>query len=112
MIHSIVGRSSDLIVSPGGKLLHGEFFTHLFYKIEGVYQFRVVQETSTDLKAQIVPGPRFNKQVALPFLDETIRREGDPKFRIRFELADFLPPAPSGKYRFTISHVPFIHDKT
>jgi phenylacetate-CoA ligase len=106
LLHSIAGRKVDVITSPSGKMLHGEFFTHLFYKIKGVYQFRVIQETRTDLHVQLVPGPRFDQQEALAFLESTIRQHGDPAFRVQFELCTYLPPAPSGKHRFTISHVP------
>lgn len=106
LLSSIVGRKADVITSPSGKLLHGEFFTHLFYKLGGVYQFRVVQETRADLRVQVVPGPGFDQQRAMPFLEDTIHRHGDPAFLVRFELCDHLPPAASGKYRFTISHVP------
>lgn len=106
LLRSIVGRKTDIITSPSGKLLHGEFFTHLFYNLSGVYQFRVVQETRTDLRIQLVPGPGFDQPAALAFLEHTIHRHGDPAFQVRFELCDQLAPAASGKHRFTISHVP------
>jgi phenylacetate-CoA ligase len=102
----VLGRSSDLITSPAGKLLHGEFFTHLFYKLNGIYQFRVIQETHPDLHIQIVPGPGFDRQAAFTFLEEAIHLHGDPAFRVHFELRNHLPSAASGKYRFTVSYVP------
>ncbi len=106
LLEAIVGRTSDVITSPAGKLLHGEFFTHLFYKVPGVQQFRVIQETRTDLRVQIVPSAAFERERVLRFLEETIHQHADPAFEIHFELRDTLPPASSGKYRFTISHVP------
>lgn len=106
LLTSIVGRTADVITSPGGKLLHGEFFTHLFYKLAGVRQFRVIQETLPRLRIQIVPEPDFNQQEVCTFLEETIHQHGDPGFDIAFELCTDIPAGPSGKYRFTISHVP------
>jgi phenylacetate-CoA ligase len=106
LLDSVVGRTIDTISSPSGKLLHGEFFTHLFYKVPGVAQFRVVQNTIRDLLVQIVPREGFDQQTAAVFLEKSIHQHGDPKFAIRFELHDYLPPASSGKYRFTVSHVP------
>lgn len=106
LMDSINGRITDVITSPSGKLLHGEFFTHLFYKIGGVYQFRVVQETRGDLLIQIVPGSGFDRRAAFSFLECTIHQQGDPAFRVRFDVRDSLPPTPSGKYRFTVSQVP------
>jgi phenylacetate-CoA ligase len=106
LMDSIVGRTSDVITSPSGRLLHGEFFTHLFYKLDGIHQFRVVQETRRNLHVQIVPGPGFDQEGSLRYLEDTILRQGDRAFVVRFELCDRLPPSPSGKFRFTISHVP------
>ena len=105
LLESVVGRCSDIISSPSGKLLHGEFFTHLFYKIPGVYQFRVAQETIEDLRIQISPGPDFDPSAACAFLVDAIRKHADPAFRVSFEMCDHLPPASSGKYRFTVSNI-------
>jgi phenylacetate-CoA ligase len=106
LLESVLGRTSDFITSPSGKLIYGEFFTHLFYKIQGVYQFRVIQETTADLTVQIASGPDFDQQAALKYIEDAIHEHGDPAFRVRFELADQLPASSSGKYRFTLSKVP------
>jgi phenylacetate-CoA ligase len=106
LMHSVEGRVTDVIISPSGKLLHGEFFTHLFYGLDGIEQFRVVQETVTDLRIQIVPGRNFEKEKTLMRLRETIHHHGDPEFEIYFEFQSYIPPAPSGKYRFTVSNLP------
>lgn len=106
LLESVMGRTTDVITSPSGKLLHGEFFTHLFYKLPSVRQFRVVQKTRVDLLVQVVPGPGFDQHASFTFLEKAIHRYGDPGFQVRFELCDHIPPASSGKYRFTISHVP------
>ncbi len=106
LISSVAGRTTDIVTSPSGKLLHGEFFTHLFYKIKGVYQFRVVQETRAHLHVQIVPSSEFDQQATLKYLEDTIHQHGDPNFKVRFELCNTLSPTASGKYRFTVSRVP------
>lgn len=105
-LQTIVGRRHDLITSPSGRLLPGGFFSHLFYQRSGIHQFRVIQETYTDLVVQIVPGPSFEQQASFKFLEEKIHHLGDPEFQIRFELHDHLPTNASGKYRFIVSQVP------
>lgn len=102
----VEGRSADVITTPSGKLLHGEFFTHLFYKLDGVRQFQVVQETREHLTIKIEPMSTFKKEEALHFLEETIHQHGDAAFTLTFELVDKIPVASSGKFRFTISRVP------
>lgn len=106
LLTTMVGRAADVITSPSGKLLHGEFFTHLFYKIHGVEQFRVAQETRAELRIQLVPSADCDRAKVARFLEATIHQHADPAFRIRFEWCDRLPPAASGKYRFTLSSVP------
>ncbi len=105
VMQGVVGRTTDIITAPSGKLLHGEFFTHLFYKIQGVQQFRVIQETLEELHIQLAPGPGFDQQKVFSFLEDVIHTHGDPAFQVKFFLFDALPPAASGKYRFTISKV-------
>jgi phenylacetate-coenzyme A ligase PaaK-like adenylate-forming protein len=105
VMKSVQGRSADVITAPNGRLIHGEFFTHLFYKFDGVKQFRVEQESVTDLRIQISPSDSFDPAV-LRELEELIHAHGDPRFNVRFELLDHIPPAASGKFRFTVSQVP------
>lgn len=102
----VEGRSADVITTPSGKLLHGEFFTHLFYKLDGVRQFQVVQETREQLAVKIEPMTAFKRDEALRFLEETIHQHGDPAFMVSFELVDHIPVSGSGKFRFTVSKVP------
>jgi phenylacetate-coenzyme A ligase PaaK-like adenylate-forming protein len=102
----VEGRSADVITTPSGKLLHGEFFTHLFYKVDGVRQFQVIQDTREHLTIKIEPMSAFRQEEAQRFLEETIHQHGDPAFTITFELVDKIPVASSGKFRFTISLVP------
>jgi phenylacetate-CoA ligase len=102
----VEGRSADVITTPSGKLLHGEFFTHLFYKLEGVRQFQVIQETREQLIVKIEPMSTFHQAEALRFLEDTIHQHGDPAFNITFEVVDRIPVSSSGKFRFTMSRVP------
>jgi phenylacetate-CoA ligase len=98
------GRLVDIIVSPSGKLLHGEFFTHLFYKTQGIRQFQVIQETPQDLCVKIVPGDGFSP-ATLQFLEQAIHDHADRDFVVHFELCDQIPLSASGKYRFTMSRI-------
>jgi len=104
LIRRIIGRTVEVVRSPGGKLLDGEFFTHLFYRVKGVRQFQVVQETPKQLVIKIIPGEGYRSDV-LAFLTTKILKYGDPAFEIRFELVDRIPPLRSGKRAFVISKV-------
>jgi phenylacetate-CoA ligase len=100
----IVGRVADTIISPSGKLIHGEFFTHLFYKMRDVLQFKVVQETPRDLHIKIVPDKIFHPGT-MEKLRGLILEHGDQDFNVEFEVCEKIPVSASGKYRFVESKV-------
>jgi phenylacetate-CoA ligase len=102
-LESIVGRTSDVIVSPGGVLLHGIFFVRLFNGTP-VRRFRVDQETPRRLRVRVVPSAEYNDEVRRRITSQ-ILDHGDRGFEIGWEVVDNIPPAPSGKFRFTVSHV-------
>src|SRR5205823_12037496 len=54
LLAEILGRKSDFIVAPSGKIIHGEFFTHLFYDIPEVANFQVSQASLSQLRVEIV----------------------------------------------------------
>lgn len=106
LMEVLEGRSTDIITTPSGKLLHGEFFTHLFYKLPAVRQFQVVQKKIDVLEIKIVPMTGFNRDATLKHLEETIKSHADPEFKISFSLQEKISPSSSGKFRFVFSEVP------
>ncbi len=110
LIEKVLGRKCDIITSPSGKLLHGEFFTHLFYGVEGVAQFQVIQKTLTNLEVKIVPNQDFSRERVVKSLRDAIFRYGDERFNVIFRVCDKIPPVISGKQIFTMSEVPMEWD--
>jgi phenylacetate-CoA ligase len=105
LLERVVGRTVEIITSPSGKLIDGEFFTHLFYKVKGVRQFQVVQEDRNLLVIKIVRAEDFEAS-ALSFLESKIKEHGDPEFEMRFDFVDHIPSLSSGKRAFVLSKVP------
>jgi len=105
LMEVVDGRSTDMILSPSGRILHGEFFTHLFYSLEGVRQFQVVQKTVENLEIKIVPTAGFNWPVSTAFLERMIKEQGDLEFEVLFKKVTHIPSAKSGKFRFVYSEV-------
>ncbi|HEV8536565.1 MAG TPA: hypothetical protein VGR87_12755 [Candidatus Limnocylindria bacterium] len=102
-LESVVGRSSDLIVSPGGVLLHSLFFLKLFYGTP-VQRFRVEQETHSRLRVRVVPKAQYSDDVRRR-VSSQILAHGDPGFEVIWEVVDELPRTAGGKFRVTVSHV-------
>lgn len=102
-LQSVLGRTSDLIVSPRGTLLHALFFMRIFDN-SPVYRFRVDQETPTRLRVRVVPTAQYSDDVRRR-VTALILEHGDREFDVVWEVVTDLPPSASGKYRFTESHV-------
>jgi phenylacetate-CoA ligase len=102
-LESVLGRTSDLIVTPGGGLLHGLFFMRVFYNTP-VHRFRVEQETLRRLRVRVVPAADYTDGVRQR-VTSLIQTRGDPNFEVIWEVMDEIPPSPSGKFRYTVSHL-------
>jgi phenylacetate-CoA ligase len=104
VLEDLLGRSSDLIRTPRGDIVHGEFFTHLFYGRSDIRQFQVHQTALDRLVVRYVPIGEPSKA----FIDELpamIRARLGENVRVVMESCAQIPVPPSGKHRFTISDV-------
>jgi len=101
MVERICGRTTDMIVVDG-KYIHGEFFTHLFYKRPDIRQFQVVQEREKSLK--IIVAPR-DAAVNIDDIIARIREKVGHTVDIETLFTDHIDATATGKYRFTISKV-------
>ena len=106
-IRGLRGRVSDMLTTPDGTKVHGEYFSHLFYNTPSVLEFRVVQETARD----IVVWLRLRDQITrLPAVElDPLRRAFTdlfgPNVALDVRVVDEIPKTASGKHRFTESRV-------
>jgi phenylacetate-CoA ligase len=104
VLKELLGRSTDLIRTPDGEVIHGEFFTHLFYGQEEIKAFQIHQTAKDRLVVRLVP----TGDIPVRFLEELIEkitaRVGDG-VKVEVEFRTAIKALPSGKFRFTISDV-------
>ena len=105
LIEKLQGRLSDIIRSPGGRLIHGEFFTHLFYDVRHLSRFQVKQIRSDHLEIRLVASDGFSLSDQQT-IERAILTHGDAAFRITWLRVDEIPSGQSGKYRFIIPAPP------
>jgi phenylacetate-CoA ligase len=98
------GRSSDLIRTPRGEIVHGEYFTHLFYGTGRVRQFQVHQTALDRIVIRYVPSDARHPELT-PGVVERIRDRLGAELNVEVEACERIPIPPSGKHRFTISDV-------
>jgi phenylacetate-CoA ligase len=104
-LSALEGRIGDFIRTPAGHAIHGEFFTHLFYGVQGVARFQVRQTSPTDLRILVEPAGQPQAEEL-----ERIRRAAAEHFGARdpsavtLEIVKAIAPSPSGKHRFVLPY--------
>lgn len=110
-LQAVYGRTADMITTPSGRLIHGEFFSHLFYKLPGVRQFRVEQPSLAEIVITVSPTEALTAKTEA-FLRGVISSHGDPSLKVYFRPVERIDPNASGKFRFTVSSVPVTLGRT
>lgn len=104
LLERVWGRSSDFIVTRTGKLIHGEYFTHLFYHVPQVSSFQVVQQSLDDVHVSVVLHPGIN-EFSFDTLRDKMSKSLGQGVRCEINVVESIPRSSSGKHRFTISQV-------
>jgi phenylacetate-CoA ligase len=102
-----VSRVSDNFVFPGGKVVHGEFFTHLMYGSDGVASFQFHQTSMHEITLSIVPGPgsESGRKAAIDKAMAEVEKLAPGVVRWTIREVDEIPLSRAGKHRFTRSDV-------
>ena len=97
------GRICDLIITPSGRYLPGEFFPHLFKEVSAhVEQYQIIQQSLAELIIKIVANDSFGDSQRA-YLEKKIREKVGLEMEITFQMVKEIPPETSGKHRITIS---------
>ncbi|MFQ5719572.1 MAG: phenylacetate--CoA ligase family protein [Acidobacteriota bacterium] len=98
----VCGRTSDFIVAPDGRRIHGEFFTHLFYGSRHVREFTVAQEATGAIVVSVV-GDGDGLAGEMETLVTAVRAHLGERTEVVYRHVAALPAAASGKRRFVSS---------
>lgn len=98
----ILGRTSDFVVGADGRLIHGEFFTHLFYGRSAVRGFAVMQAADGPVVVEVA-GEGSALERDLREVEERIRTRLGTGIAVRTVRVERIAPPPSGKTRFVRS---------
>jgi phenylacetate-CoA ligase len=99
------GRVLDVIRTPGGRMLPGEYFPHLMKEVAAqVQRFQVVQASLSKLLIRIVPTSAFNSDTH-EYIRSRVALVMGRDVEVEIKLVERIEPSASGKYRPTISMV-------
>jgi phenylacetate-CoA ligase len=104
IIEKIIGRDTDLVRTPGGKVLVVHSFTGIFEHIPEISQFRITQEHLEGIIIEFVAGFGFHEKL-LDVIRERIVQNINEPFRIEFIERNEIPPSASGKPQMIISKI-------
>ncbi len=101
-----VARISDNFVLPNGRVLHGEYFTHLMYGSSGIAMFQFHQTSPNTIVLWVVPnaGAANERTGFVRNVVEQISKL-DPAVAVDVRETDAIPLSSTGKHRFTRSDV-------
>jgi phenylacetate-CoA ligase len=102
LVERIDGRRLDMIRTPDGRMLPGEFFPHLMKEFAFVQQFQVVQRRRDAVEVSIVPTATVD-EAALATLRKEINGALGGQVRVETKVVENIPLTASGKRRVTIS---------
>ena len=105
-IKQIFGRHTDHFVLKDGTLVHGEYFTHLFYFQNWVQKFRVEQENFDEISCIVVlNGKNSPPKKDLLSVEEKIKLVMGKNCKINWQFKKNIKNSKSGKYIYTYSKV-------
>jgi phenylacetate-CoA ligase len=103
-----VARTSDNFVMPDGRVVHGEFFTHLMYGSRGIQTFQFHQTAPDQITLWVVPSGEGDREARARTLAEAVAQiKGLTPAPVTVEVreTDSIPLSTAGKHRFTRSDV-------
>lgn len=103
LLKEVMGRQQEILKTPEGKYVHGGFFSHLFWEIEGVKEFQIIQKKLDNIIINIVIEESFDEK-QLNLIKEIIRTKSK-EWNIEFQYVDKIDRTKNGKYKYVISEL-------
>ena len=100
-----VARVSDSFILPNGRVIHGEYFTHLMYGSEGIDRFQFHQTAPDRIVIRYVPSATGSASATLRAAVEQVEALAPDLIGVTVEQVSDIPLSSAGKHRFTRSDV-------
>jgi len=105
LIKLIEGRSDDFITLPSGKIISPILLEVSLKKINGICQYKLVQEKIDTFNVQIVKGQDF-REARIDEFERVLRRILGSDIQVNINVVDEIYREKSGKIRSIISKLP------
>ncbi len=104
LLQEIQGRATDFIVAQDGTVLHGLALIYVLRDLDGVKEFKIIQEDIDNILVQIDADERYVKDNEEIIRNEFAKRLGQG-IHIDIAYVDAIKKEKSGKFRYVVSKV-------
>lgn len=101
----VAGRTQDMIRTADGRTIHGAYFSHLLYDVEGIAQYQFVQESRTEFRLRVRGAQGVADRHRAQWI-HTLEEKLGAGSRVVVEQVEAIPVLPSGKRTYILSHLP------
>lgn len=101
-LKKITGRITDHFVNENGTVIHGEYFTHLFYLRDWVESFQVIQEDYHRIGISLILRDNPN-EYEMKDIENNIKLVMGQDCQIRWDFVDEITKTSQGKHLYTRS---------
>lgn len=105
LMKCVEGRTADFILARDGRMVHGEYFTHLFYGIRGMKQFQFLQKSLDLVEIRVIKDDHWEPSQEPKIVKKIKEYMQDQELKIKLMFVEQIPAPRSGKRRFTISEL-------
>jgi phenylacetate-CoA ligase len=108
-IRGIAGRKMDQFILPSGRVLTSGWLLDASYSFlldvkADIREFRLIQETPTDIFIEIVPGDSYTKTMSNSIINRFLELAGE-SLSVQVRIVSEIKRSGGGKYHPIISHV-------
>jgi phenylacetate-CoA ligase len=101
---AVRGRTTDFVVTPDGRWQHALSLIYVVREIEGVAEFKIVQERVDDVRVLLCVDPAYPSNGDHRIVSGIRKRMGGA-VQVQVEHVERIPRDLSGKYRYVVSRV-------
>ena len=101
LLKKVVGRRLDLLETPDGRIVPGEFFPHLVKDFPTIRRFQVVQDDRHSIELRLVVNSEWNDSDRQS-LERQVRNVVGPVVHLAIAIVDDIPLTRAGKLQVVV----------